>query len=456
MYRFFKCERNEPCPCGSGKKYKKCCRAQVEESMSAFDDDWKRIFPGLAEALGMVCGLDEGEDETIPHPERINKGVEQLVEVLQNEDKDEIVFELMRRAKTLTDLFKEEETLMNNLFSYEQVKDLMIEMETALSGNEEEPDFESLFEELSDEYLPHMVDKQRAEEMAWSFFDLLREREWDDWSLECLSTGLMFSLDESVLANPLWKLVLRVSLEKNAQAVAELEELQEKLENGEEDAMQLLEDYLEKNPIMKGYWSRKVWADAKPALRALETGELDLKMPLHSVLGSLVCMVDYAGKLKEKEFKGDSLEQIINMLLHQKTEYTIELLEHLINKGMVLDLNIFMDHMNEVLQSWLKEEEVPEELKTSVATLLIDVNMGVVTAQLHILENIYITNFLNTAENIPVTLPAYKDAPALTLDWQVLHSREGLENYAAYLEKAGEQDAGSHVRKVIAEVITGD
>jgi len=36
-----KIKRNEPCPCGSGKKYKKCCRLQQtsDQSFSWMDND---------------------------------------------------------------------------------------------------------------------------------------------------------------------------------------------------------------------------------------------------------------------------------------------------------------------------------------------------------------------------------------------------------------------------------
>lgn len=456
MYRFFKFERNELCPCGSGKKYKKCCLSTVSEAISHFDDSWKRVFSGLAEAMGMVCGLDAAEEETIPEPDRVNKIVKQATAILENEDENEAAYELTRRLNTLAKFFREEKMLIGNLFPYEQVEDLMIKIETSLPGEEENPDFESIIEDLSEEYLPQVVDKQKAEDMAWCFLDLLRSREWDDWSLECLSTGLMLSLEENVLANPLWDLVLHVSLEKNAKAMAEMEELRAKFKNKEEDAAQLLEDYIKDNPIMHGYWSRKIWADAAQALTAIETGELPVKMPLHSVLGSFVCTVDFAGKLKEKELKKDSLDNIIDKLLNQKNEYSIELLKLLIKKGIILDLDIFLKHMNEFLDRWIKEGEGTEDLKTSAATLLININMGVLPAQLHMLENIYIKTFLNATKNIPVTLPAFEDTPALTLDWEKLNSRDGMEKYAAYLDKAGEKEAGSHVRKVIDEVIAGD
>ena len=45
--------RNDPCPCGSGKKYKKCCGATERELMSVRTKDLTdfELTPGLADAL---------------------------------------------------------------------------------------------------------------------------------------------------------------------------------------------------------------------------------------------------------------------------------------------------------------------------------------------------------------------------------------------------------------------
>jgi hypothetical protein len=45
--------RNDPCPCGSGKKYKKCCGAPKGEVKTVRTKDIKdfELTPGLAEAL---------------------------------------------------------------------------------------------------------------------------------------------------------------------------------------------------------------------------------------------------------------------------------------------------------------------------------------------------------------------------------------------------------------------
>lgn len=444
MYHFFKFERNEKCPCGSEKKYKKCCQPAIEKAMSQFDGNWKQLFPGLAEALGAVCGLSAGEGEVVPEPKKINRSVQKLVETLQDEDDDKVMLALKRRMDTLTGLFRDEEKLLNNLFPFNVLQDFMVEIEARLTGDDEESEFKSIFEEMAEEYLPQLVNKYEAENMAWSLLDLLRKREWDDWSLDCLVTGLMLSLEKDVSTNPLWLSVLWVSLEKNSQAVAEMEEIKEKLSRGEENIVQLLEDYFKRNPIMKSYWLKRLWKETVPVLRAIENKDICLEVPLYSVLGSLTCMVDYA-----KELKNDTLDKVANKILNSKSGIESES----ISKGMLLDFNIFLDEIFNFFNKWIKQENVPQDLKTSVAALLFCLATGTVPAQLYIFEAIYFSALLNVAANLPVTLPGSGDLPPLTLDWRDFCFREKLEAYAMYLENTGNKEGGTHVRKVISEVM---
>jgi hypothetical protein len=39
--------RNDPCPCGSGKKFKKCCLNSASDSLSAGDPDWQPGAPNI-------------------------------------------------------------------------------------------------------------------------------------------------------------------------------------------------------------------------------------------------------------------------------------------------------------------------------------------------------------------------------------------------------------------------
>lgn len=53
--------RNEPCPCGSGKKYKKCCLSKVEAEDSAYHHV-SAVYNGLVDKLMHFVGNELGED----------------------------------------------------------------------------------------------------------------------------------------------------------------------------------------------------------------------------------------------------------------------------------------------------------------------------------------------------------------------------------------------------------
>ncbi|PRR71642.1 hypothetical protein MHFGQ_11790 [Moorella humiferrea] len=74
-------QRNDDCPCGSGRKYKKCCLSRVEEANRLLN---QVVGPGtytttgrkILATLGFMCGLSMGEGGTYPNPARIGRGFE--------------------------------------------------------------------------------------------------------------------------------------------------------------------------------------------------------------------------------------------------------------------------------------------------------------------------------------------------------------------------------------------
>lgn len=62
--------RNDPCPCGSGKKYKKCCMEKDEETarLAQLELQKARAAEENSAAEAHVAGEgDEGEGKTEPH-----------------------------------------------------------------------------------------------------------------------------------------------------------------------------------------------------------------------------------------------------------------------------------------------------------------------------------------------------------------------------------------------------
>ena len=49
--------RNDPCPCGSGKKYKRCCYRQRKTALPALDSGWQVELSDLDELSNRVVQL---------------------------------------------------------------------------------------------------------------------------------------------------------------------------------------------------------------------------------------------------------------------------------------------------------------------------------------------------------------------------------------------------------------
>jgi tetratricopeptide (TPR) repeat protein len=55
--------RNDPCPCGSGKKYKRCCLAKDEDAKRAALADTSQQNPGFAADLAHRIAIAAPDDE---------------------------------------------------------------------------------------------------------------------------------------------------------------------------------------------------------------------------------------------------------------------------------------------------------------------------------------------------------------------------------------------------------
>lgn len=73
-----KISRNSPCPCGSGRKYKKCCMPPEERGLIT-PDPAADLFSGFSGGLGIAAGLTEFAqpllDEAGDDPESISKAL---------------------------------------------------------------------------------------------------------------------------------------------------------------------------------------------------------------------------------------------------------------------------------------------------------------------------------------------------------------------------------------------
>ena len=103
-----KAGRNDPCPCGSGKKYKKCCLANSEaEDVSAVVEPMEAVIDRIDALSNQVPGLIEagriGEAEGVArrllaeYPDDPD-GIERMAEVLEAKGRAKQAAEYYRRA----------------------------------------------------------------------------------------------------------------------------------------------------------------------------------------------------------------------------------------------------------------------------------------------------------------------------------------------------------------------
>lgn len=70
--------RNDPCPCGSGKKFKKCCGVQKKMHMRSATVITGSKTSSLLDRIGTSSGLNKDSEEKIPSlKERVSKMVEE-------------------------------------------------------------------------------------------------------------------------------------------------------------------------------------------------------------------------------------------------------------------------------------------------------------------------------------------------------------------------------------------
>jgi tetratricopeptide (TPR) repeat protein len=104
-----KAGRNDPCPCGSGKKYKKCCLAEsgAAKDRPAVVEPMEAVIDRIDALSNQVPDLLEAGN--IPEAERVARrlldeypqdpdGIERMAEVLEAKGEDQQAAEYYRRA----------------------------------------------------------------------------------------------------------------------------------------------------------------------------------------------------------------------------------------------------------------------------------------------------------------------------------------------------------------------
>lgn len=85
--------RNQPCPCGSGKKYKNCCLAADETSAAAARDEQRRFAPAPpTPARGLRWGPPLDEDHRL---DQLSNDIVDLIDIGKLDEAERLCHRLL-------------------------------------------------------------------------------------------------------------------------------------------------------------------------------------------------------------------------------------------------------------------------------------------------------------------------------------------------------------------------
>jgi len=128
VIRSFKIERNQNCPCGSGRKYKKCClRNRPEKEKEEYLEELRELmkFDGLTDNEGEILKLAEQMLEDYPVDPEV---IELYIGILDNYNfHEEVLKSIARLAKIRLDEFEDEYylALINDIFMEGYFEDII-------------------------------------------------------------------------------------------------------------------------------------------------------------------------------------------------------------------------------------------------------------------------------------------------------------------------------------------
>lgn len=282
--QIFRIERNDPCPCGSGRKYKKCCLARVEEVGRILN---QAAGPGVTAsgrqiltALAFICGMKIEEEAVPPDPERVGRLLrevwEEEADALEtgSDEVEEITGRLVR-------LLQEKEYLRDIRLPAE----LLYEMnEKSKTGEKGVDDFLAETPELLANDFRFFV------EAVYCIAFSLRNDRYTDPELKTLLLGVGFLVDDA--CRHIFTAAVAVA------TALEIKEAQEKIKTIFEDAegynpeaeLEFL-DFVSQHPFYGEYLHGKLMEDSQPFLTAVKENKVKLVPPFYAVIQGFYAFV---------------------------------------------------------------------------------------------------------------------------------------------------------------------
>jgi len=449
---YFHFERNEPCPCLSGRKYKKCCMNRLEDYYRRFKSLRGWLEPEFAEALAALCGLQAEGDERVPEAEEIDEALELIEKGFLREEDEDNRFDFM--YNTLSDfagMLAEDDSFRHIRFTLKEVDDFMGVLDSKLETPDEEPgkdELEVFFLEALDEWLPRVVSEEDNRGLAWAIFDGLRERSYPLSERTALVTALMVCLqNKRPVDNPIWEAIVRVSVDEIGRIQEELERLKGRAASNTVEMERLMGKY----PMLKEDISEKILSMTAPALKCIDEGKISFELPAYAVLGGLLTIFKVLDEVKDWEGLDKELfEWLENAGVQGAGEFSGIFYKAVFVNAWETDYDIFVAAANHFFEDWLAGEgrNAGEEVRDSVEKLMCAIGDGYFESTRLINVFLYSRGILNALERGKTALAEWGDAEGPGIALENLLTAEGLEVYAGYLEGKENAFAAEHVRQV--------
>ena len=426
-YGYYRPNRNDACPCGSGRKFKKCCFERVEEetnSLRRAAGEVARSFPRLVEALGLALGTRGGRADLLG-AEEIGHIIETLYRKITGESEETYEAYFRTLEKNFSGLLRRKKNLQFLRFPVAEVNELL----------SKEKDWEkgSFLAAASREFFT----REFAEAAINVLLDTLRREALEKEEVEQV-IGMLCLLLEVGDVSSVGAAVLRATL----QDAHEYTEGMKKVLNTTdvEEKQKILEELAEKVPFVVEEVSHDLFQKVRPFLKQLADGEIPFPLPPYGYLQAILTvrklLVLSKRNIKTHKEK-EGLPEIEEMVGNLESILSLKTFEK--------DVPCFMEALSEVIASWLKDSKLNAEHKESLGALM----------TLVLLPNLYVTDLLFDALYLCVvtkllergilsmeTLQGEKrEIPLLEL------SPQDLDQYALYLENKGKVEPAARVRE---------
>ena len=475
-----KLERNKLCPCGSGRKYKKCCLNEVDEQymqLKKADHPW--LSPDLLKAMSLVTGLKTGIKETAPDLSQMEEAVEQInkcyfIPGLDDKKPDDYLYHL---NSVFVDLLTKDAFFQKMRLDLNQGLDLLAKAEKKIQeiddqdknnkdnkdnkGNKENKEAKAAaFTNVLREWLATHIDQRKNDWFAWQLMKGLRQRSYSLEERASLLFNLHVTLSEvRAEDNPFWEGFLRVVLQESYDALNQMEDLVGvgddgllAMEKGQNFDMDKINDLMKQNPTFRFGIEKKISEATGSILEMFSKGKLELDVPPYTVFSGLLAMQNIlqdtgTGQPPEETGVQDAhklLDKVNFVTSHPQKDTILKA----ISKQWLSDYGLFAQALYQNLEQWLntKGKEGLESEREKVEQCMAVLGSGHEVKLSFSLYLFAVVSFFNMQDSVLV-LDSQRIEKSTGVKGDMLFTREGMERYARLLEEESNSTAAEHVRK---------